>query len=55
MQPGNARSLALVEHAGFTREGYSARYVKVGNRWRDHVRFAMLAEDWRERHRAHAR
>ena len=47
VQPVNARSLALVERAGFSREGYSRRYVKVGGRWRDHVRYAMLAEDWR--------
>ena len=32
-----------------TREGYSRRYVKIGGRWRDHVRFAMLAEDWTKR------
>ena len=49
VQPGNKRSLAFVQRAGFVREGYSRRYVKIGGRWLDHVRFAMLAEDWRAR------
>ena len=49
VQPANAPSIALVERIGFTREGYSRRYVKIAGRWRDHVRFAMLAEDWKAR------
>jgi ribosomal-protein-alanine N-acetyltransferase len=47
VQPANARSIALVEALGFTREGFSRRYVKIAGRWRDHARYAMLAEDWR--------
>src|SRR5919205_582569 len=47
IQPGNLASIALVKRAGFTREGYSRRYLKIGGRWRDHERWAILAEDWR--------
>ena len=47
VQPSNHRSLNLVTRLGFTLEGYSRRYVKIAGRWRDHVRYAMLAEDWR--------
>jgi ribosomal-protein-alanine N-acetyltransferase len=49
VQPRNLRSRALVERAGFAREGYSRRYLRIGGRWRDHVRYALLAEDWRAR------
>ena len=47
IQPENAASIALVERLGFHREGYSPRYLKLGGRWRDHQRWAILAEDWR--------
>jgi ribosomal-protein-alanine N-acetyltransferase len=51
IQPGNLASIALVKRCGFTREGYSPRYLKIRNRWRDHERWALLAEVWRERRR----
>jgi [ribosomal protein S5]-alanine N-acetyltransferase len=51
VQPRNRQSISLVRGAGFTREGFSRRYVKIAGRWRDHERWALLAEDWRARRR----
>jgi ribosomal-protein-alanine N-acetyltransferase len=51
IQPDNRPSLALVSRLGFTREGLSRRYLKIGGRWRDHERWAILAEDWRRARR----
>jgi ribosomal-protein-alanine N-acetyltransferase len=47
IQPANKRSLALVQQSGFRREGFSPRYLKIGGRWRDHERWAILADDKR--------
>jgi ribosomal-protein-alanine N-acetyltransferase len=47
IQPNNGASIRLVNRAGFHREGYSPRYLKIAGRWRDHERWALLAEDWR--------
>ena len=44
IQPGNAASIALVKACGFRREGFSPRYLKIGGRWRDHERWAILAD-----------
>ena len=43
IQPGNAASIALVASCGFSKEGYSPRYLKIGGRWRDHERWAIVA------------
>jgi len=44
VQPANTASIALVRACGFRNEGYSARYLKVRGRWRDHERWALLSD-----------
>jgi ribosomal-protein-alanine N-acetyltransferase len=45
IQPGNVQSIALVKRCGFRLEGYSPRYLKIANQWRDHLRWALLRDD----------
>lgn len=44
IQPGNAPSIALAQSCGFLLEGYSPRYLKIAGRWRDHERWAIVAD-----------
>jgi [ribosomal protein S5]-alanine N-acetyltransferase len=44
VQPANEQSRRLIASLGFQKEGFSPKYLKVGGKWRDHERWALLAE-----------
>ncbi|VEP11621.1 GCN5-related N-acetyltransferase [Hyella patelloides LEGE 07179] len=46
IQPENKKSINLVKRLGFTKEGFSRRYLKINEEWRDHERWALTVEDW---------
>lgn len=45
IQPENRASIALVQRLGFRQEGFSPRYLHIGGEWRDHERWALLADE----------
>ena len=47
IQPENSASINLIKRLGFTKEGFSKRYLKINGDWRDHERWALTVEDWR--------
>lgn len=47
--PTNTASRRLLEKCGFRLEGYAAQYLKINGEWEDHVLFAMLASELRQR------
>lgn len=48
VQPDNKPSIAVLKRNGFAKEGFSRRYLKINGRWRDHERWALLSEDWKQ-------
>jgi ribosomal-protein-alanine N-acetyltransferase len=45
IRPENLPSQRLVERLGFQREGLLRRYLDIDGDWRDHISYALLAED----------
>jgi ribosomal-protein-alanine N-acetyltransferase len=57
IRPENAASLRVVEKLGFRSEGVRLRYLHIDGDWRDHLSFALTADEvpegLRARWRAH--
>ena len=51
IRPEDVASIALASGAGFRLEGFSPRYLCIAGEWRDHERWALLADEWRSRAR----
>lgn len=45
--PENERSRGLLLKLGFREEGHARAYLKINGAWRDHVLYALVADDWR--------
>jgi len=43
--PDNARSIRVLEKAGFRREGLLRSYLRINGLWQDHYLYARIADD----------
>lgn len=46
--PENARSIHVLEKAGFTREGLLRSYLRINGVWQDHYIYALIADQHRD-------
>jgi [ribosomal protein S5]-alanine N-acetyltransferase len=46
--PDNERSIRVLEKAGFRREGLLRSYLRINGAWRDHLLYAITADDYRQ-------
>lgn len=44
--PDNARSVRVLEKAGFQREGLLRSYLRINGSWQDHHLYALICDDW---------
>ncbi|GHD06002.1 GNAT family N-acetyltransferase [Tianweitania populi] len=45
--PSNARSVRVLEKAGFTREGLARSYLRINGAWQDHLLYGLVCDDAR--------
>jgi ribosomal-protein-alanine N-acetyltransferase len=43
--PDNQRSMRVLEKAGFQREGLLRSYLRINGAWKDHLLYALIADD----------
>lgn len=46
IQPHNLASIAVVKKNGFSKEGFSPKYLHIDGIWCDHERWAIINEKW---------
>ncbi len=44
--PTNEASIRVVEKLNFIKEGYSKNYCKINDKWQDHLRFAIINQNY---------
>jgi ribosomal-protein-alanine N-acetyltransferase len=49
VMPRNIASIRVLEKSGYRREGLAQRYLKINDRWEDHLIFATTLEEWEDK------